>query len=128
MRFVIVFLIIMGTIVVLPSAYANELNQIEPEGTLFFESLQDVPVMQGLVELKDYTLVFDKPEGRIVEMVAKIEGGGINEARQYYSQSLPQLGWSRSSEDNYIRGNEHLSLNFEREQQESFLRITVEPR
>ena len=98
------------------------------DGTLFFETLQDIPVMPGLTELEDYTLVFDKPEGRIIEMVAKIEGAGVDDVRDYYRLSLPQLGWAIVSQDNYMRGEEHLSLNFEREQKDSFLRITVQPR
>tara|TARA_B100000780_G_scaffold271972_1_gene233537 strand:+ start:657 stop:1142 length:486 start_codon:yes stop_codon:yes gene_type:complete len=113
---------------VLQPAKAFDRYQENTDGTLFFETLQDVPVMQGLVELEDYTLVFDKPEGRIIEMVAKIEDGNIDDTRQFYRRSLPQLGWSRSSEDHYIRGDEHLYLNFEREAQEAYLRITVEPR
>ena len=36
----------------------------------FFENLQDIPLMPGLVERGDDTLFFDKPEGRVVESVA----------------------------------------------------------
>ena len=98
------------------------------DSTLFFETLQDVPVMPGLTELEDYTLVFDKPEGRIIEMVARIDGASVSDVRDYYRLSLPQLGWVMTAPDSYTRGEEHLSLNFEREQKDSFLRMTVQPR
>lgn len=111
-------------------AYANGTGSFEASSnsTLFFETLQDVPVMPGLTELEDYTLVFDKPEGRIIEMVARIEGASADDVREYYRRSLPQLGWVMASQDNYRRGAEHLSLNFEREKNDLFLRMTVQPR
>ena len=110
--------------------FANETapSAMPASSTLFFETLQDVPVMPGLTELEDYTLVFDKPEGRIIEMVASIDGASVSDVRKYYRLSLPQLGWVMDSQDNYMRGAEHLSLNFEREQNDSFLRMTIQPR
>jgi hypothetical protein len=112
------------------SANANDAIAVaqRTDPTLFFETLQDVPVMPGLTELEDYTLVFDKPEGRIIEMVARIDGASVSDVRDYYRRSLPQLGWVMASQDSYTRGEEHLSLNFESEQNDSFLRMTVQPR
>jgi len=112
------------------SANANDAIAVSQrtDATLFFETLQDVPVMPGLTELEDYTLVFDKPEGRIIEMVARIDGASVSDVRDYYRRSLPQLGWVMASQDVYMRGEEHLSLNFESEQNDSFLRMTVQPR
>lgn len=101
----------------------------EKGGTLFFEAVQDVPVMPGLVELQDMTLVFDKPEGRIAEMVARIDGGQDEGAvRQYYARSLPQLGWKAAGKDRFVRGKEQLSFLFDAQDGDSFLRIAVEPR
>lgn len=131
MRFVYLYLLL--AVFVLGGGdfvFANDTNMsgAKKESTLFFETLQDVPVMPGLTELEEFTLVFDKPEGRIIEMVARIDGASVHDVRDYYRLSLPQLGWNRASQDNYLRGEEHLSLNFEREQNDSFLRMTVQPR
>jgi hypothetical protein len=52
----------------------------------------------------------------------------VGDVRDYYRLSLPQLGWVMASQDNYRRGAEHLSLNFEREKNDLFLRMTVQPR
>lgn len=97
-------------------------------GTVFFQTLQDIPAMQGLSEIEDYALVFDKPEGRIVEMVAQIKGASVDAVRRYYAGVLPQLGWAKEREDHYIRGNERLALDFEQESAGNFVRFTVEPR
>lgn len=112
------------------SAVANDVapSMTYSGGTLFFDALHDVPAMPALTEIQDYTLVFDKPEGRIIEMVASIDGASVNDVRDYYRRSLPQLGWVMASPDNYMRGGEHLSLNFEHGQNDSFLRMTVQPR
>ncbi len=131
MRFVCLYLLL--AVVALGGgdcALANDsrVSAAKSESTLFFETLQDVPAMPGLTELEEFTLVFDKPEGRIIEMVARIDGASVHDVRDYYRLSLPQLGWSRASQDNYLRGEEHLSLNFERENNDSFLRMTVQPR
>ncbi len=106
------------------------LNASEPstDGSVFFQTLQDVPAMQGLSEIEDYALVFDKPEGRIVEMVAQIEGASVENVRKYYALALPQLGWALSKPDNYTRGTEHLQMNFEQKEHKNFVRFTVEPR
>lgn len=130
MRLIIIYLVAVIMVLGGVPASANDLMPVaqRADGTLFFETLQDVPVMPGLTELEDYTLVFDKPEGRIIEMVAKIDGASVRDVRDYYRRSLPQLGWVMASQDNYMRGEEHLSLNFESEQNDSFLRMTVQPR
>lgn len=95
---------------------------------VFFAAIQDMPIMQGLRELTDQTVTFDKPQGRIVEAVAQIDSLSEEAVRQYYAQTLPQLGWETLEEQKYVRGNEHLSLTFEQVEDERFLRITLTPK
>lgn len=60
--------------------------------TRFLSGLNDVPLMDGLVELPDRQTLFDAPGGRIVELYAE----GRQPPAQvlaFYAQSLPQLGW-----------------------------------
>lgn len=98
---------------------------------VFFSALADLPAMHGLVELEDYTLAYDKPEGRIVEMVARIEGHSIDDVRNYYSNTLPQLGWRALEQDVFLRGSEQIRFEYDEKQndgvQDEFVRITVEP-
>lgn len=61
--------------------------------TRFLSGLNDVPLMDGLVELRERQTLFDAPGGRIVDLYAE---GAVPAARiiAFYAQSLPQLGWS----------------------------------
>lgn len=89
----------------------------------FLEALPDVPVMQGMEEMQDYILVFDKPEGRIIETLVHTDNIPVDDIRSYYSQTLPQLGWQKTSSDEFVREQEKLSMQYEKE----FLKITVSP-
>ncbi|GJL85454.1 MAG: hypothetical protein DHS20C02_12290 [Micavibrio sp.] len=93
----------------------------------FFASLQDVPLMPGLTELTDYTVVFDKPEGRIIESVAAVESLTPESIRTYYEASLPQLGWRRIGDDYFARQGEYLRMNFETVDGQDFLKIIIMP-
>lgn len=95
--------------------------------TAFFSEIQDVPVMRGLRELTDQTLVFDKPEGRIVEAVAAIDTPPSPEIERFYKDTLPQLGWQRIADNSYIREDEVLSLVFESHEGQRFLRVMLRP-
>lgn len=56
-----------------------------------------VPVMEGLSEIADARLVFDKPEGRIIH--AELSGDlprGM--AITFYKETLYQLGWALEGE------------------------------
>ena len=71
--------------------------------------IDDLPLMPGLVEQDGAGLVFDKPEGRIVEAVAS--GNGTPQAvADYYAKVLPQLGWQRRTDGSYTRDNERLAI------------------
>ncbi len=69
--------------------------------------------MQGLTELPEMGLEFDKPGGRIVEAVA---GGTVTQAQviEFYRRSLPQLGWQRAEGQggSFVRDKEWLSIDF----------------
>ena len=75
----------------------------------YVSGIEDLPLMPGLVEQEGAGLVFDKPEGRIVEAVAS--GTGRAQAvAEYYAKVLPQLGWQRAPDGNYTRENERLAI------------------
>lgn len=63
----------------------------------FLDAVEDMPLMEGLAETGDGGIVFDKPTGRIVRSVA--EGDVAPSAvRAFYTETLPQLGWTRAEE------------------------------
>lgn len=104
-------------------AHADQISR-----SAFFSAIPDLPIMSGLEELPDQTVMFDKAQGRIVESVAVIESQFENEIRVYYQETLPQLGWTRGDDGQYFRGNEVLQMNFERVEDERFLRVRVSPK
>ncbi len=59
----------------------------------FFSNISDLPLMSGLYELPDAAVVFDKEEGRIVESAAAGEGVHHTQVIDFYTKTLPQLGW-----------------------------------
>ena len=72
----------------------------------FLKEVDDLPLPAGFVELPGGTL-FEAPQGRIVE--ATVQGNMLEvEARQFYDQTLPELGWSRTGPDEFQRDKEVL--------------------
>ena len=100
----------------------------EPPKLEFFSVLQDTPIMPGLKELPEQTIIFDKPEGRIIESVAVIESGNKEGIQRYYETILPQFGWSKISNDSFARKTELLKISFENHQNQNFFHIVVVPR
>ena len=78
----------------------------------YLAGIPDLPLMPGLQEVPDSGLVFDKPEGRIVEAYAAGETTPQAVAA-FYDQTLPQLGWRREKPGSYLREGERLSLDVE---------------
>jgi hypothetical protein len=79
------------------------------EGAAFVAGIEDLPLMDGLIEDVDAGLVFDKPEGRIVEAYAT----GVVTAsavRAFYAATLAQLGWQASDDGTYQRDDESLQI------------------
>jgi hypothetical protein len=92
----------------------------------FFSAVEDLPLMPGLAEKPGSAVVFDKPEGRIVEMTAE---GGVDRAaaRAFYDRVLPQLGWRKGADGTFRRESERLRLRFSRIGPSLVLRVTITP-
>lgn len=90
----------------IPSAYGAD--------TQFFELLNDIPIMPGLEEIQNNTLVFDKAAGRIVQIDAFAHQNNpklnTDSIMSFYDESLPQLGWQKVQKHTYIRENEKLEI------------------
>ncbi|WP_435641028.1 hypothetical protein [Micavibrio aeruginosavorus] len=82
------FLTIVMVAIVMLSAGAQAADQ------RFFSNISDLPLMPGLYELPDAAVVFDKEEGRIVESAAAGEGVHHTQVIDFYTKTLPQLGWA----------------------------------
>tara|TARA_R110002072_G_scaffold106760_18_gene233092 strand:+ start:2159 stop:2638 length:480 start_codon:yes stop_codon:yes gene_type:complete len=98
----------------------------------FFQQLPDLPLMAGLTEVPEAGLLFDKPEGRIAEALARgVVGAGPDPAEvlAFYRRSLPQLGWRESAAPaTFWRENEQLVLDIQQAEDRLLLRILLSPR
>ena len=88
---------------------------LSAQDSSFIEQVTDLPLMPGLNEVRDAGVVFDKPDGRIVEAYA--EGEVQRDAvLGFYRGTLPQLGWERtrttSAAAAFRREGETLALDF----------------
>lgn len=77
----------------------------------FVAGTEDLPLMPGLRPVPNSDVVFDKPEGRIVE--ARAEGTMTRaKVEAFYAASLPPLGWKPAGRDVWQRDTERLRLDF----------------
>ena len=77
----------------------------------FVAGTEDVPLMPGLKPIPNSDVVFDEPEGRIVE--ARAEGATTRaKVEAFYAASLPPLGWRPAGRDQWRRDAERLKLDF----------------
>lgn len=78
--------------------------------TVFFTAIDDLPLMPGMTEQAD-AVVFDQPDGRVVEVMATVPlGTGSAGISAFYDQTLPQLGWQKDGANSYVRDKERLSI------------------
>ena len=77
----------------------------------FVAGTEDVPLMPGLANDLHTLVVFDKPQGRIVEVEAK---GKVTRAavEKFYAASLPELGWTADGTRSWLRDGEGLRYDF----------------
>ncbi len=93
----------------------------------FFEALYDIPVMPGLQEFKDEALLFDKPDGRIASVTAASNHLKPEDVARFYAETLPQLGWKKTSPNQYVRGDDRLSMEVVRKAPLTIVHFTLAP-
>ena len=93
----------------------------------FLAGFDDLPVMPGLSPVKEAGIVFDTPSGRIVEGYA---AGAVDrqKVQRFYEKTLPQLGWSKTGQNEYRREGEKLTMNFKGKDGALTVRFTLSPR
>jgi len=99
--------VILALIATILLAFSSAFAQQYVPGT------EDLPLMKDLAAVQGTDVVFDKPEGRIVEATAR---GKVSKSavRRFYGETLPQLGWKIAlSPDSWTRETETLHLDFQ---------------
>ncbi len=96
----------------------------------YLAAVTDLPLPPGLVEDVDAGVNFDKPEGRIVEAIAR---GSLTklEVASFYRAALPGLGWKPLSDDRpgtrWQRGGEILSVDVVDDGNPLVVRFSIAP-
>jgi len=93
----------------------------------FFEALYDVPIMPGLEEARDQAMLFDKPDGRIASVVAASKTLAVADISRFYAESLPQLGWRKTAENQYVRGSDRLVMELVKKPPLTIVHFTLSP-
>jgi len=77
----------------------------------FVAGVEDLPLMPGLTELSGSGYAFGSSNGRIVEAYAT---GDVSQQQvlDFYSTTLPQLGWEAATNHSYRRQGERLAIEF----------------
>lgn len=104
---------------------------VQAQDGQFFETLYDVPVMEGIEEIPEMALSFDKVGGRIAEAGAIMSDLSDREVISFYNTSLAQMGWQRkqSSYAPYIftREGEKLSIFIDKSKASPVIRFLLQP-
>lgn len=78
----------------------------------YFDS---IPLMNGFHTSQDDVMIFDKPEGRIIEAFiwCETECPSIDAIQSYYKQSLISLGWASTSGTKFRKKGHTLSFDIQ---------------
>ncbi len=74
----------------------------------FLPATDDIPLMKGLYSVEE-TATFDSPSEKMVLISAQTDKTQ-NQVKDFYRQTLMNLGWSQSHDNYYIRGNDTLTM------------------
>ncbi len=78
----------------------------------FLTAIDDLPLAPGLIENPSAGVMFDTPQGRIVEAIA--DGATTAEAvSAFYIETLPELGWTQRTASAFAREDELLRLDMQ---------------
>ena len=77
----------------------------------FFQTLYDVPIMEGLIEIRSERVIFDSPSGRIVQVTAMSDNIDVNNVYSFYNNVLLQFGWIYQQKGLYYRDGETLRIS-----------------
>ena len=95
---------------------------------LYLSYLPDVPLMAGMAELPEQTLVFDKAEGRVIETAVFAPDAAQNDVMAFYGKTLPSLGWQSLGPDRFLRNGEQLIVKWDKVSGGAIVRFSLSPK
>lgn len=105
-----------------PEAYAT------PSHYAFIDILGDVPMMPEMEIEPESTLIFDKASGRYIEALTTLPlDTANNEITAFYQKTLPLLGWTKISVEEYHKDDETLKILIENNNDAVIVRFIASP-
>ncbi|MBI4030048.1 MAG: hypothetical protein HY370_00055 [Proteobacteria bacterium] len=120
-------IIILGFVFLTGVFMRGAFAQGESGSYAFLHGMEDIPLMAGLYEIPEESLVFDKPEGRIVHAAAASESAGREEIEAFYKNTLPHMGWHAAGMGAFARRGEELQILVQQDEGYSLVLFTVLP-
>src|SRR5258705_6816570 len=107
---VLLLALLIGTGATMDSALSPVASAASDNGG-FVAGGEDLPLMPGPKELSGSGYAFGSSNGRIVEAYAT---GEVSQQQvlDFYSSTLPQLGWEAATSHSYRRQGERLAIEF----------------
>jgi len=99
-------------VAILMYAVAGMTAPVRAQGTNFIAELNDIPVLDGLIKLADRGFSFDSPAVQIAEVyfVTALDREMVTD---FYTKTLPQLGWRVITPETFFRADERLTILIE---------------
>jgi hypothetical protein len=97
------------------------------QDTAYLADVDDLPLAPGLTEDPAARVVFDKPEGRIVEAAASgpVAAAAVS---AFYADTLPALGWVPAGPGAWTRARERLEIRVDAAATPLIARFSIAPR
>ena len=93
----------------------------------FSSVIEDLPLMQGMYERLDESMIFDKPSGRFVELIAAAPSLTRADVLQFYGDALPALGWARKTPQEFVLEGETIKINTQQLDSVLYVTFTLTP-
>ncbi len=93
----------------------------------FVYGLGDVPIFKDMRSIEDSYILFDKVDGRYLysEIMGEYE---VLEIQSYYKKVLPNLGWKLYKKNTFVRGEEILEIQYNKDNVETKVIFTISPK
>ncbi|MCB9978875.1 MAG: hypothetical protein H6862_04650 [Rhodospirillales bacterium] len=95
--------------------------------SVFLSSIADIPLMPGFEEMEADLVLFDKPDGRIVEAYALGPSVTAEDVKVFYESVLPRFGWRLEGEGAFIRNTERITLEIAKTEEKTVIRYRISP-
>ena len=92
----------------------------------YLATLNDLPLSAQMKENVDESMVFDIPQGRIVEVIA-FTPETKEQVTAFYQKTLPALGWVRDEDLTFHRDREKLVIRINAITKRTIVQFTLSP-